>query len=171
MTRIKGNFLEDLCTYMIISRWILLLMWNVSEKSCRENQNAVFVFSNFLFRKSCRLWNKVEKYGRARLATDDNIIRHVRFACWITKAADTHSECVTLIAFQRQQWLCERASMLRYMYIACRVWMLNLAVCKLTIGPERVSTSCGVGLLHNSTRPAMLMLLAACCVRPRDQRR
>jgi hypothetical protein len=34
----------------------------------------------------------VEKYGRARQATDDNIIRRMRFACWITKATDTHSE-------------------------------------------------------------------------------
>jgi hypothetical protein len=34
---------------------------------------------------------------------------------------NTHSEYVILIAFPRQQWLCERAPMLRYMYIACLV--------------------------------------------------
>ena len=28
---------------------------NVSNKSCRENQNTRFVFNNFFFRKSCRL--------------------------------------------------------------------------------------------------------------------
>jgi len=28
----------------------------------------------------------MEKHGRSRHATDDNIIRHTRFACWITKA-------------------------------------------------------------------------------------
>jgi hypothetical protein len=39
----------------------------------------------------------VEKYGRARQATDDNIIRRMRFACWITKATDTHSQYVILI--------------------------------------------------------------------------
>ena len=44
------------------------------------------------FRKSCRLWDNVEKYGTARQATDDNIIRRMRFAYWITKATDTHSE-------------------------------------------------------------------------------
>jgi hypothetical protein len=27
----------------------------------------------------------VEKYGRARQATDDNIIQRMRFACWIIK--------------------------------------------------------------------------------------
>ena len=56
----------------------------------------------------------MEKYGRARQSTDDNIIRRMRFACWITKDTDTHSEYVILIAFPPQQWLRERASTLRY---------------------------------------------------------
>jgi hypothetical protein len=51
----------------------------------------------------------VEKYGRDRQVTDDNIILRMRFACWITKATDTHSEYVILIAFEMQQWLRERA--------------------------------------------------------------
>ena len=62
-----------------------------------------------------------EKYGTAGQATDDNIIRRMRFACWITKATDTHSEYVILIAFPRQQWLRERASVLRCTHIACHV--------------------------------------------------
>ena len=33
----------------------------------------------------------------------------------------THSGYKILIDFPRQQWLCERASMLRYMYITCLV--------------------------------------------------
>jgi hypothetical protein len=37
-----------------------------------------------------------------------------RISCSIPKAIDTHSEYVILIAFQRQQWLHEGASMLRY---------------------------------------------------------
>ena len=40
----------------------------------------------------------------------------MNFACRITKATNTHSEYVTLIAFPRQQWLRERATMLR-MYV------------------------------------------------------
>jgi hypothetical protein len=33
-------------------------------------------------------------YGRAREPTDDSdtVIRHMRFACWINKATDTHTE-------------------------------------------------------------------------------
>jgi hypothetical protein len=60
----------------------------------------------------------VEKYGRARQATDDNIIRRMLYACWIPKATDTHSEYVILIAFPRQEWLSERTSML-LLYVHC----------------------------------------------------
>jgi hypothetical protein len=49
------------------------------------------------------------------------IVRRMRIACWVTNATDTHSEYVIFIAFQRQQWLCERASVLRYIYISCLV--------------------------------------------------
>jgi hypothetical protein len=63
----------------------------------------------------------VEKYGRAKQATDDNIIRRMRFACWITKDTDTHSEYVILIAFARQQWLRKRGSIFRYTHIACLI--------------------------------------------------
>ena len=45
----------------------------------------------------------------------------MRFVCWITKATDTHSEYVIPTAFPRQQWLRERALILRYTYIACLV--------------------------------------------------
>jgi hypothetical protein len=57
------------------------------------------------FRKSCRLRDNVEKYGRARKAkmTIYYVIRRMHFACWITKTTDTHSECVILIPFPRQQ--------------------------------------------------------------------
>ena len=50
-----------------------------------------------------------KKYGKDGQATDDNIILRMRFACWITKVTDTHSEYVILIAFPLQQWLYERA--------------------------------------------------------------
>jgi hypothetical protein len=60
----------------------------------------------------------VEKYCRADQATDDNIVWCMRFACWIPKATDTHSEYVILIAFPTQQWLHKCASMLHSMNIA-----------------------------------------------------
>ena len=78
----------DQCTFLIVSRSVLLRMRNVSDKSCRENQNTHFVYSNifFFFRKSCRLWNKVLIYSRAGQFADDNIIWGMRFACRINKA-------------------------------------------------------------------------------------
>jgi len=38
-----------------------------------------------------------EKYGRVRHATYDNVIRCMRYACWISKAKDTHSEHIILM--------------------------------------------------------------------------
>jgi hypothetical protein len=40
-------FIEDQYTFMIISRSFLLRMRNVAGKSCRENKNINFMFSNF----------------------------------------------------------------------------------------------------------------------------
>jgi len=85
-------------------------MRNIADKSCRENQNAHYrMCSVTLLRKSCRLWDNVEKCGRAGRATAGNIIRRMRFACWISKATDTHTEYVILIEFSRQPWLREPA--------------------------------------------------------------
>jgi len=44
-------------------------------------------------------------------------IWRMRFAGWKPKAANTHSEYVIFIAFPLQQWLDERASVLRYTHI------------------------------------------------------
>jgi hypothetical protein len=62
-----------------------------------------------------------KKYGRGAQATADSTIRRMRIACWITKATNTHSGYAILIAFPQQQWLHERASMIRYTYIACLI--------------------------------------------------
>jgi hypothetical protein len=53
-------------------------MKNVSDKIV-EKIKTHLMFSNF-FSENCAVYN-VEEYGRARQATDDNIIQHMRFAC------------------------------------------------------------------------------------------
>ena len=58
----------------------------------------------------------MEKYGTARQTTDDNVIRRMRFECWITKATDTHSEYLILFAVTLQEWLHESTSVLRYIF-------------------------------------------------------
>jgi hypothetical protein len=94
---------EDVCNFMTVSRWIIFRMRSVSDKSCREKQITRFMFSN-LFGKSCRLRDGVVNYGKDKQATDDNVIRHMGFACRINKATDTHSEYVILTAFPRKKW-------------------------------------------------------------------
>ena len=40
----------------------------------------------------------MERYGKDREATDDSIIWRMRFAWWMTKVTNAHSELIILIA-------------------------------------------------------------------------
>jgi hypothetical protein len=75
--------------------------------------------------ESCRLRDNVVKYSRAGQTTDNNIIRHMRSESRITKATAIHSEYGILIAFTWQQWLRERATMLRSAYTLSRVTYIH----------------------------------------------
>jgi len=55
-----------------------------------------------------------QQYGRAGQATDDNILRRMRFVYLMTNATKTHSAHVIRSAFPQQQWLCESRSTLGY---------------------------------------------------------
>jgi hypothetical protein len=66
-----GTLHEGQCTYLIISRSVLLRMGNVSRKSCKKNQKTYHV-RNFS-RKLCRWWESVKKYCPAGQATDNNM--------------------------------------------------------------------------------------------------
>jgi len=70
--------------------------------------------NNFFPRRSYRLWENVEKYSRAGQATDNNTV-HAQ-CMLMPKATNTHSQYVILMAILLQQWLHERASMLRCIY-------------------------------------------------------
>jgi hypothetical protein len=114
-----GYLYQGLCTFVIISRSVLLRMKNVLDNSCRDKQNTHFVCNNFFPPENRivyeKMWKSVVQPGRSQMK-----IRHMRIVCRITKAIDIHSEYVTLIAFPRQQWLRERVSMLRT-YVFCLV--------------------------------------------------
>jgi len=77
------------------------------------------MFKNFFLSENRAVYEILRK-NIVKRDGQEKIIR-MRFACWIPKATDTHSEYVILSVFPLQQWLHERASMLRYTYIACRV--------------------------------------------------
>jgi len=59
------------------------------------------------------MWTNIVESDRAQTQ-----LWCMRVACWITKATNTHSQYVILIVFQLQQWLQERASVLRFTYIS-----------------------------------------------------
>ena len=116
---------EDQRTFLIISHSILLATKNVSDKRCRGNQNTHFVFVTFFFRKSYLFLDNVKNI--VEWGWPQTIIWRMRIACWVPKATHTHthtlthSQSIIIIAFPPQQWLHERASMLRSTYIACLV--------------------------------------------------
>jgi len=119
-TRIKGTLHEDQYTFFIISRSFLHRMRNVSNKTCRENQNTHFVFCNF-FQKIVPFTRKCGKTlyrGTGHVTT-----QRMRTACWIPKV--TNTKHVILIAFPLLQWLHEHASMLRYTYTDCLLWTVH----------------------------------------------
>jgi hypothetical protein len=83
-------------------------------------------YVQLLFSKNCAMYEIMWKnMAQLHRPEDDTIIWRMCFACWITKAAETGSKCVILIAFPWQQWLCEHASILHYLHIACLVHECN----------------------------------------------
>ena len=105
---------------MVKSRWILRRTRKLSDKFLGKIKMLI-LYSIFFFQNRTNYEIIWKKYGPIGQATDDNIIRLLRFTCRITTATDTHSEYVIFIDFQLQQWLHEYACKLRYTHTACLV--------------------------------------------------
>jgi len=62
-----GYFTSNLCTFMIISRSVVLRIGNILDKSCRGNENTYIVCLVTLSANRCAyeiMWNNmVESYG------------------------------------------------------------------------------------------------------------
>jgi hypothetical protein len=67
----------------------------------------------------------VEKYCRDGQATDDNITWPMRMACWVTNAADTHSEYELLISVPWQHVYPNAPQYYFYTHIACLVYVFQ----------------------------------------------
>jgi hypothetical protein len=115
-------------------------------------------------------------WKNVRQATDDNIIRGVFCACWISKTTKTHPEYVILIAFPRQQWLNKRSSILRHTHIVCLLVYLfllprkgNLSDCVYTGELSRnswlKSTAGGEGNLFVIVIVYQTPRIPSCCLR------
>jgi len=74
----------------------------------------------------------VEYVCRTGQATDDNMA-HAHCMMDTNGHRERHSEYVIITAFPLQQWLQERASMIRYTFIAYLVRSLNKSVHSATL--------------------------------------
>jgi hypothetical protein len=96
-----------------------LKMRNVLDEVVEKIKTHILCSITFL-RKSCCLWDNVEKCGGARGATNDVTLWHIPVACWISKATRTRMDApghkherahahrhkyVMVITFPRQKWL------------------------------------------------------------------
>ena len=95
----------------------LFLEWEMLQTKIIEKIKTHILCSiTFLNRKSYRWCDNVEDIVEA--GGPQMTILRTRIECWITKATHTHTQYVILTAPALQQCLHERASMLRYAYIA-----------------------------------------------------
>jgi hypothetical protein len=119
VTRITSTLHEVHYTCMTISRWFLLRMRNISDKSIDKIKTRILcsiIFSEN--RVVCKIMCKsIVEPDRTQMT----IIWRMPFACWTAKTPDTHSENV--IVLPRQQLLFF-ALLLPYTYIACLAYIV-----------------------------------------------
>jgi len=88
-------------------------------KVVEKPEKHIFLFNNYFLPENRAIhdimWKNIVGQGRAGQGRPP-MTWTMNIAYWIPKATNTHSEYVILIAFPLQQWLHERASILRYMY-------------------------------------------------------
>jgi hypothetical protein len=81
-------------------------------KVVKEIKTHILYSVTFFFQKRAvcvLMWKNILQRGRPQMT-----IWRMRIACWMTKATNTHSHYVIHIGFPVQQWLHQRASILRY---------------------------------------------------------
>jgi hypothetical protein len=98
MRRIAGMLHYYLCTFMIISRRILLRVRFFRQKY-KKSKHVFYVQYIFFFENQAVyeiMWKNTVQPDRPEIT-----IRRMRLACWIIKSIGPHSEYVTLITFPR----------------------------------------------------------------------
>jgi hypothetical protein len=96
-------------------------MINVAEKVV-EKIKTHFILNKFYLKN--RSVYELKRGNMVGLDKPCMAVRHIRLACWIPKATNTHSQYVISIASPRQWWFRERTSILRYTYVACLVCLV-----------------------------------------------
>jgi hypothetical protein len=113
---VKINGRED--QYAFLKRRSVLRTTIVWDRSCREYPNTHFTFSNRFFfenRAVCEvMWTNIVEPGRPQMA-----VWRMRIACWIPKAAGTHSEYEYLLFFHRNKDCTKAPQLFRYTCMHC----------------------------------------------------
>jgi hypothetical protein len=99
---------EDQLTFLIIIAK-LFLVWEISETKLAQQIKTHILCSIIFFSKILRLWDNVENLCRAD--TLWLILWLMCIACWVTRATNTHSDYVIVIAFPQQELWQARTSM------------------------------------------------------------
>jgi hypothetical protein len=88
LTSVMATLHDDLCTIMTISRWILLNMRNISDKSSGESRTNILRSVTF---SENRAVYEIMLISIAEQDMPQVTIWRTRFTCWITMATHTRT--------------------------------------------------------------------------------
>ena len=140
-----GTLLEHRYTFLSISRAVRLRMGNFADKSCRENQNTNFIFSNFFPKIPPFMRKNIVERGRPQMS-----IWRVRIACWVPKGTYKHSRicntnCLSTIT------LAARTHLSVTIYVQCSTLAVTCSVATIHLTLRHVA-SCQQCLYRCSTQ-------------------
>ena len=128
--RIIGTLHKDQNTFLQYRTKLLLELEIFRTKFVEEIKRRISYTIN-VFRKSCRLWDIVEKYCGAEQATGANMA-HVH--CVLDISGYKYSDYIILTAFPLRQWLQECAS------LSCIACLVNITVLSTGNGQNNGNT-------------------------------
>jgi hypothetical protein len=106
-----NSFLEcKLFEANVVDKMITHILYSLIPPSPPQKNRAVYEI----------VWKSIREPGKPQMT-----IWRMHITCWIPKATNTHTGCLMLIAFTLKKWLHERASLLRYTYLACLFFYIH----------------------------------------------
>jgi hypothetical protein len=127
------------------------LEWEMFQtKVVQKIKTHILSSITFFFRKSCRLWDNLEKY----VVEPDRRDNLARARCMLSTQGYRHKHFVILTAFPLQKWLHQRTSMWRCLHIASRMYAINTA--------RRVTMRYLLSLIWQLTRRNLHRLVECC---------
>ena len=120
MKILRGTLHEDLHTFVIAFRSILLTLRNVLDEDFAKIKRDILCSVTFSVDSSvCEImWKNIVQPGRPQMT-----IWPMRISSWVPKSKNEHSEYAVLTDFLLQKLLQESVSVLCYTYIAGLVYI------------------------------------------------